>query len=76
MYDLYNIKTFFQISSWIFVVSDVQIGGSESSINMDLYEENGEWDLKGSAVENKTRYPCVYCNILSDVNTKFPFPLY
>ncbi|XP_045175770.2 neuronal acetylcholine receptor subunit alpha-9-like [Mercenaria mercenaria] len=45
----------FVVSSWLFIESHLNVVGSASSINMDLYEENGEWDLTKSTVENVTR---------------------
>ncbi|XP_053388667.1 neuronal acetylcholine receptor subunit alpha-9-like, partial [Mercenaria mercenaria] len=46
---------YFVVSSWLFLESHLELGGSAASINMDLYEENGEWDLTASKVENITR---------------------
>ncbi|XP_053388666.1 acetylcholine receptor subunit alpha-like 2 [Mercenaria mercenaria] len=45
---------YFMVSSWLFLEKHLELGGSAASINMDLYQENGEWDLTGSKVENIT----------------------
>ncbi|XP_053383558.1 neuronal acetylcholine receptor subunit alpha-3-like [Mercenaria mercenaria] len=52
---------YFVVSSWLFIESHLNLGGSASSINLDLYEENGEWDLTRSTVENVTRYILLDC---------------
>ncbi|XP_053383559.1 neuronal acetylcholine receptor subunit alpha-9-like [Mercenaria mercenaria] len=46
---------YFVVSSWLFLENHLSLGGSVPSINLDLFEENGEWDLTNSRVENVTR---------------------
>ncbi|KAL4225158.1 hypothetical protein ACF0H5_015851 [Mactra antiquata] len=43
------------VSSWLFLDYHIPITSPSDTINFDIYEQNGEWDITGSSVQNISR---------------------
>ncbi|XP_060553777.1 neuronal acetylcholine receptor subunit alpha-2-like [Ruditapes philippinarum] len=43
------------VSSWLFLEFMIDLGAMSRTINLDIYEEHGEWEVTGTSVTNRTR---------------------
>ncbi|XP_060571040.1 neuronal acetylcholine receptor subunit alpha-2-like isoform X2 [Ruditapes philippinarum] len=43
------------VSSWLFLEFMIDLGAMSQTINLDIYEEHGEWEVTGTSVTNRTR---------------------
>lgn len=56
------------MTPWGFETAEVLLYSTTNTIILDLYEENGEWDIAGSEVKNYSRYmfyPAFYATSVS-----------
>ncbi|XP_045176874.2 neuronal acetylcholine receptor subunit alpha-9-like [Mercenaria mercenaria] len=43
------------VTSWMYLENQIDLGATFSKINLDIYEEHGEWEITQTSVNNITR---------------------
>ncbi|XP_053383820.1 neuronal acetylcholine receptor subunit alpha-9-like [Mercenaria mercenaria] len=66
------------VTSWLYADSQVDLSAQGSKINLDIYEEHGEWEISGTSVEASARVLNGYSNpaIKFTVNLKRKYSYY